>query len=98
MSSSLLASCIGQQPVFLPGHFDVSVVLGDARPPLPSAQGTAQAGGSDGSAGYECGVCLPEGSLEEAVITLPRGWWRFLDRVLPNLKQRPLWTPRSLDS
>jgi len=28
MSSSLLTSCIGQQRVFLPGHFDVSVVLG----------------------------------------------------------------------
>ena len=57
MSSSLLASQIGQR-IFLPGHFDVPVVLEDARPL-----------GSDDSAGYECRVRLPDGSLEEAVIS-----------------------------
>ncbi len=48
---------IGQH-VYLPGHFDVPVVLEDAR-----------ALGSDGSAGYECRVRLPDGSLDEAVIS-----------------------------
>jgi len=57
MSSSLLTSQIGQR-IFLPGHFDVPVVLEDARPL-----------GSDDSAGYECRVRLPDGSLEEAVIS-----------------------------
>jgi len=57
MSSSLLTSHIGQR-IFLPGHFDVPVVLEDAR-----------LLGSDDSAGYECRVRLPDGSLEEAVIS-----------------------------
>jgi len=57
MSSSLLTSKIGQR-IYLPGHFDVPVVLEDARPL-----------GSDDSAGYECRVRLPDGSLEEAVIS-----------------------------
>ena len=57
MSSSLLTSQIGQR-ILLPGHFDVPVVLEDARPL-----------GSDDSAGYECRVRLPDGSLEEAVIS-----------------------------
>jgi hypothetical protein len=57
MSTSLLTSQIGKR-IFLPGHFDVPVVLEDARPL-----------GSDDSAGYECRVRLPDGSLEEAVIS-----------------------------
>ncbi len=57
MSNSLLTSQIGQR-IFLPGHFDGPVVLEDARPL-----------GSDDSAGYECRVRLPDGSLEEAVIS-----------------------------
>lgn len=57
MSNSLLTSQIGQR-IFLPGHFDVAVVLEDARPL-----------GSDDSAGYECRVRLPDGSLEETVIS-----------------------------
>lgn len=57
MSNSLLASQIGQR-ISLPGHFDVPVILEDARPL-----------GSDDSAGYECRVRLPDGSLEEAVIS-----------------------------
>jgi SNF2 family DNA or RNA helicase len=48
---------IGQR-IFLPGHFDVPVVLEDAR-----------ALGNDGSGGYECRVRLPDGSLDEAVIS-----------------------------
>ena len=42
----------------LPGHFDVPVVLEDVR-----------ALGVDGSAGYECRVRLPDGVLEEAVMS-----------------------------
>ncbi len=47
-----------EQRVSLPGHFDVPVVLEDAR-----------ALGNDGSGGYECRVRLPDGSLDEAVIS-----------------------------
>ncbi len=57
MSNRLLTSQIGQR-IFLPGHFDGPVVLEDARPL-----------GSDDSAGYECRVRLPGGSLNEAVIS-----------------------------
>jgi len=57
MSSNLLTAHIGHR-ISLPGHFDVPVVLEDARPL-----------GSDDSAGYECRVRLPDGSLEEAVIS-----------------------------
>jgi superfamily II DNA or RNA helicase/polyhydroxyalkanoate synthesis regulator phasin len=57
MGSSLLTSHIGQR-ISLPGHFDAPVVLEDARPLGP-----------DDSAGYECRVRLPDGSLEEAVIS-----------------------------
>ena len=42
----------------LPGHFDVPVILEDIRPL-----------GTDTSAGYECRVRLPDGTLEEAVIS-----------------------------
>jgi len=49
-----LAPVVGKQ-VTLPGHFDEPVILEDARP----------LGG-----GYECRVRLPDGSLEEAVISL----------------------------
>lgn len=48
---------VGQR-VSLPGHFDVPVVLEDAR-----------ALGADGSGGYECRVRLPDGTLDEAVIS-----------------------------
>lgn len=44
--------------VSLPGHFDVPVILEETRPLGP-----------DGSSGYECRVRLPDGSLEEAVIS-----------------------------
>ncbi|PIP07806.1 MAG: hypothetical protein COX52_02465 [Syntrophobacterales bacterium CG23_combo_of_CG06-09_8_20_14_all_48_27] len=57
MGNSLLTSHIGQR-IFLPGHFDVPVVLEDACPL-----------DSDDSAGYECRVRLPDGSLEETVIS-----------------------------
>ena len=45
--------------MLLPGHFDVPVLLEEVRPL-----------GTDGSAGYECRVRLPDGALEEAVISL----------------------------
>src|SRR5712691_11085462 len=57
MPDARLTLPIGQR-VSLPGHFDVPVILEDAR-----------ALGSDGSAGYECRVRLPDGSLDEAVIS-----------------------------
>ena len=57
MSASELNSRIGQR-ILLPGHFDAPVILEDAR-----------SLGSDDSAGYECRVRLPDGSLEEAVIS-----------------------------
>lgn len=60
MGSSLLTSQIGQR-ISLPGHFDVLVILEDARPLGPKDSGD--------SAGYECRVRLPDGSLEEAVIS-----------------------------
>lgn len=57
MPEGRLAPRIGQR-ILLPGHFDVPVVLEEARPLGPS----------DG-AGYECRVRLPDGTLEEAVIS-----------------------------
>lgn len=57
MSDNLLTTQIGQR-ISLPGHFDVPVILEDARPL-----------GVDGSVGYECRVRLPNGSLEETVIS-----------------------------
>ena len=42
----------------LTGHFDVPVVLDDVRPL-----------GANGSAGFECRVRLPDGTIEEAVIS-----------------------------
>ncbi|MGC8795257.1 MAG: hypothetical protein ACP5U2_17900, partial [Bryobacteraceae bacterium] len=57
MSEGRLASRIGQR-ISLPGHFDVPVILEEAR----------LLGTSD-DAGYECRVRLPDGSLEEAVIS-----------------------------
>ena len=57
MGENRLANHIGRR-ISLPGHFDVPVVLEDAR-----------ALGSDRSAGYECCVRLPDGTLEEAVIS-----------------------------
>ncbi|MYC94581.1 MAG: DUF3883 domain-containing protein [Caldilineaceae bacterium SB0661_bin_32] len=44
--------------ITLTGHFDVSVILEDVRPL-----------GANGAAGYECRVRLPDGTLEEAVIS-----------------------------
>jgi len=48
---------IGQR-ISLPGHFDVPVILEDARALSP-----------DGSSGYECRVRLPDGSLDEVVLS-----------------------------
>ncbi|MDE0331738.1 MAG: helicase-related protein [Nitrospinae bacterium] len=57
MAENRLSTQIGQQ-IFLTGHFDVPVTLEDVRPL-----------GTDGSVGYECRVRLPDGTLEEAVIS-----------------------------
>jgi len=57
MSENLLSSRIGKQ-IRLPGHFDVPVVLEEARMLGPSHR-----------SGYECRVRLPDGALEEAVIS-----------------------------
>lgn len=57
MNDNLLTNLVGQR-ISLPGHFDVPVILEDIR-----------ALGPDGSAGYECRVRLPDGTLEEAVIS-----------------------------
>jgi SNF2 family DNA or RNA helicase len=57
MGNDLLIDHIGKR-ISLPGHFDVPVVLEDAR-----------SLGSGASAGYECRVRLPDGLLEEAVIS-----------------------------
>jgi SNF2 family DNA or RNA helicase len=58
MGNVLLTGHIGKR-ISLPGHFDVPVILEDARPL-----------GSGASAGYECRVRLPDGLLEEAVISV----------------------------
>jgi SNF2 family DNA or RNA helicase len=57
MAENRLSTQIGRQ-ITLPGHFDVPVLLEDVR-----------ALGGDGSAGYECRVRLPDGTLDEAVIS-----------------------------
>ena len=57
MAEHPLSAHIGRR-VFLTGHFDVPVVLEDVRPL-----------GAQGFAGYECRVRLPDGALEEAVIS-----------------------------
>ncbi len=57
MNEGRLAKLIGQR-ISLPGHFDNPVMLEDAR-----------LLGSDDSAGYECRVRLPDGSLQEPVIS-----------------------------
>src|SRR5574341_1511243 len=53
MADQRLNLPIGQR-ISLPGHFDVVVILEDARPVGP---------------GYECRVRLPDGTLDEAVIS-----------------------------
>ncbi len=57
MAETRLAALVGRR-ISLPGHFDAPVVLEDAR-----------SLGADGGAGYECRVRLPDGALEEAVIS-----------------------------
>src|SRR5579875_3347564 len=57
MAENRFSTQIGR-PISLQGHFDVPVLLEDVR-----------ALGGDGSAGYECRVRLPDGTLEEAVIS-----------------------------
>ena len=56
MSEALTTLPIGQQ-VSLPGHFDVRVTLESARPLAK---------------GFECRVRMPDGTLEEAVISVEK--------------------------
>lgn len=58
MLSDRLTKFIGRK-IHLSGHFDGSVVLEAVRPL-----------GADGSNGFECRVRLPDGTLEEAVVSL----------------------------
>ena len=57
MAEHRLSAQVGHR-ISLQGHFDVPVILEDVRPL-----------GTDGAAGYECRVRLPDGALEEAVIS-----------------------------
>ena len=57
MPENRLSAQIGRR-ISLPGYFDVPVILEDVR-----------SLGTDASAGYECRVRLPDGTLEEAVIS-----------------------------
>ena len=57
MAEAHLAALVGRR-VSLPGHFDTLVILEDVRPL-----------GAEGSTGYECRVRLPDGALDEAVIS-----------------------------
>jgi superfamily II DNA or RNA helicase len=57
MAQPDVSTRIGRQ-ISLPGHFDVAVLLEGVR-----------ALGEDGSAGYECRVRLPDGTLEEVIIS-----------------------------
>ena len=57
MAENRLSAQVGHR-ISLQGHFDGPVILEDVRPL-----------GTDGSAGYECRVRLPDGELAEAVIS-----------------------------
>ncbi len=57
MATHRLTPVAGRQ-VSLPGHFDTLVTLEDARPL-----------GLDGANGFECRVRLPDGTLEETVLS-----------------------------
>ncbi len=75
MSSSLLTPLMGQR-ISLPGHFDVPVILEDARPL-----------GSDDTTGYECRVRLPDGSLEEATLSTEEATARVYEILAEALEQ-----------
>ncbi|MBF0182602.1 MAG: DEAD/DEAH box helicase family protein [Magnetococcales bacterium] len=63
--------------LFFPGHFETSVVLEEARPL-----------GRDGVAGFECRVRLPDGGLEEIVIS-PEEAEAILGAALPVCEHPP---------
>jgi superfamily II DNA or RNA helicase len=69
---------IGQR-VSLPGHFDVPVMLEDARPL-----------GDAGSGGYECRVRLPDGSLDETVISAAEARALLQTSTAPSTQTRPV--------
>lgn len=67
------------QRINLPGHFDVPVILEDAR---PLADG--------GAGGYECRLRLPDGSLEEAVISAAEASAIATVRAEPDVSIQPV--------
>jgi SNF2 family DNA or RNA helicase len=67
------------QRVSLPGHFDVPVILEDAR-----------ALGENGSGGYECRVRLPDGSLDEAVISIAEAKTLFAATITSQTTIQPV--------
>lgn len=81
MSEERWASRIGRQ-IRLPGHFDVPVILEEAR----------RLGTTDG-AGYECRVRLPDGSLQEAVISAEEAE-AILGQELPEIRREPPVDPQ----
>lgn len=78
MPNAGLSLPIGQR-VNLPGHFDVPVILEDAR-----------ALGENGSGGYECRVRLPDGSLDEAVISVAEATALFAVTTTPQTMTQPV--------
>jgi superfamily II DNA or RNA helicase len=78
MSNTDLSLPIGQR-VSLPGHFDVSVILEEAREL-----------GENGSGGYECRVRLPDGSLDEAVISVAEAKTLFAITTAPRTTIQPV--------
>jgi SNF2 family DNA or RNA helicase len=76
MADSHISFPVGQR-VRLPGHFDVPVTLEDARP-LGS--------------GYECRVRLPDGTLDEAVISADEA------RVLAGIEPRVATCAQTVDA
>jgi hypothetical protein len=71
---NILLPLIGQR-ISLPGHFDVPITLENARPL---------------SAGYECRVRLPDGSLEEAVVSADEAHVLAGTSVRPAAVSRPV--------
>lgn len=78
MSDERLTLPIGQR-IFLPGHFDVAVILEGAR-----------ALGDGGSAGYECRVRLPDGSLDEAIISAAEAKTLLATNASPQATTQPI--------
>jgi len=78
MPNTELLFPLGQR-INLPGHFDVPVILEDARPL-----------GDGGVGGYECRLRLPDGSLEEAVISAAEASAIATVRTEPDVSIQPV--------